>query len=105
MNAKHTDGPWYYGEFDLYGGYDCMSAGITAGPALIDSATYKRFTVGGCDDETKEQMIADARLIAAAPELLEAIQMLVDGRTAGLASREAWDYARLAIAKATGAKP
>jgi hypothetical protein len=74
--SGHTSGPWLVEEYDEYGGYDCMSGGIKAGPIYLDAANY------GQTDRTivPEQMIADARLIAAAPELLEALKRRIDPR-------------------------
>ncbi len=55
----------------------------------------------------KYQMSAihDGRLIAAAPDLLEALQTLVSQRDAHFHTAAAWDAARTAIAKANGDAP
>lgn len=57
--------------------------------------------------DTKERAEANARLIAAAPELLEALQKLCAIQESGDVACWAgeWDQARAAIAKATGATP
>ena len=95
MEVKHTPGPWYH-EADSHTG-----AVTTEGKKLIAS-------VFGDDPECREddRQIANATLIAAAPDLLAALQDLMrpHGGTRGVA----WDHliavaARAAIAKATGA--
>lgn len=55
-------------------------------------------TVHGYDTEQCE---ANAQLIAAAPELLDALKLLVDN--GGIGPESMFRYARAAIAKATGA--
>ena len=58
--------------------------------------------VGGID---REQRLANARLIAAAPDLLEALRKMVSAQHAGPITDEmlaAWKQGKAAIAKATG---
>ena len=55
MNAKHTPGPWEASERNGRG------MGWKAGPAWLGA------------DTRSEQTAADARLIAAAPDMLEAL--------------------------------
>jgi hypothetical protein len=107
-DAKHTPGPWSYGYYGC-SGY-CVNGG---GQHIATSILYKRD--GG---------EANARLIAAAPEMLAALQALLDFHTrpagfdtavlmdneqfgeflAGINtnSDEVTAQARAAIAKATG---
>jgi hypothetical protein len=65
----------------------------------------------GIDDANPAavELAANARLIAAAPELLaslrELVQLEADGRTERESSIEYWERARSAIAKATGVAP
>jgi hypothetical protein len=96
---SHTPGPW---EQAL--GISCHE--ITAKPdglkVYIAQATSQSW--GGVGSTEGE---ANARLIAAAPELLEALQRIVKQREDGAkVSREDWqlatDTARAAIRRATG---
>jgi len=93
MDAKHTPGPWniYFNSQD-------------------DFVIRKMFP-----DGQESHSIAhchsgadNARLIAAAPELLEALQALIDMDVAyqrGPKVNQAVENARAAIAKATGEQP
>lgn len=91
--AKHTPGPWLI--FEPY--MDCIRSA-------------DKTTIATTDNANKE---ANARLIAAAPDLLEALEMLLEGYgpNAGddvtpvvLAEfrKNALNKTRAAIAKATG---
>jgi hypothetical protein len=82
MNKQHTQGPW---EYQPTGGYD------------YGSTVY--WIPGVCGSTINKE--ADARLIAAAPELLEALRQLCADE---LHTQEKWDNARAAITKATGKK-
>ena len=88
MSAKHTPGPWEdvgpneEGERCIFGG--------------DDSGVAVTIPVGN-PDMNEARSIANARLIAAAPELLEAIKGVV--RIADRNTVE-FDAARAAIAKA-----
>jgi hypothetical protein len=53
-------------------------------------------------EELREGNLADARLIAAAPELYEALERLLDQRKAGFFTEYVWEAARAALAKARG---
>ena len=100
MSAKHTPGPW-----------------IGAGPSFGDPLPrYTTEIVTEWEDEDGEALSicslpfrhhddeneANARLIAAAPELLEALKELT-GHINERFSGGVWDRARAAIAKAEGA--
>ena len=95
--SKHTPGPWSY-TMDKERGWDFK---LTAdhGKTVIVSGC-------GCCDSPWVSCEADARLIAAAPELLEALEKIV--RMFEGADDTVWaveDYrqkARAAIAKAKG---
>lgn len=85
MNAKHTPGPW-------------------TDKALSDGTADKVIAADGerlCDIassyRTKAEMTANARLIAAAPELLQALSLLLGDR-----NTENIQLAEAAIKKAGG---
>jgi hypothetical protein len=85
---KQTPGPWFQ---DKYGNVMTQSGStlVTDGVALGSRST----------DETK----ANARLIAAAPELLEALKSLLNYANLGAYQRaDTVKAARAAIAKAEG---
>lgn len=100
--SGHTPGPWRY-EFD-HPELQCM-AHIVAGDEGIFSTSIA--TLYGPDD-TREGTEPDARLIAAAPDLLQALVALVNELpfhivdAGGLIQVQ---NARMAIAKATGKFP
>ena len=89
MQSNHTPGPWY-----------TMGAGVYTGSAQNDNiahiATAHFYGVPG-------DPMANARLIAAAPELLAALQLLVRGDGQPDECARAMRAARAAIARATGA--
>ena len=88
--SKHTHGPWV---FDEQGN---ISKGDS--PDSMPLAT----TFFGYLDFGQYPRDANARLIAAAPELLEALMCFVDNEQFRLTERQRLDKARAAIAKATG---
>lgn len=92
--AEHTPGPWIVG------------AGINS-----DSVMAGDYFVATCHDaagaySTNETLAENACLIAAAPELLEALAEIVStADSSGWANLDAgFTKARAAIAKATGQK-
>jgi hypothetical protein len=81
MSTKHTPGPWHT-EFNVYGGYDCMTDAwdikdaTDASIVAVDLADYGQpYNDRPWRSEVAE---ANARLIAAAPELLEALRILYE---------------------------
>lgn len=103
MEAKHTAGPWYADEggaiwrrppAELY-----QNGGGVAGdkPLATAHAGWHGEGVTGYPAQ------ANARLIAAAPELLEALQLIADTDPidAALDPQRAVRVARVAIARAT----
>lgn len=94
MSTKHTPGPWVVKPVENeQGGFDIDS----------EYGYHIAETIGGLDYEEE----ANARLIAAAPDLLEALRELLEAcKDAKFASDpfDSMPNARTAIAKATGEK-
>ena len=94
---KHTPGEW----FTHREGHSTVYVECRIGGGLIQEVAACRPTAAG-----REQQEANARLIAAAPELLEALQEVADcGAEAWGEDRPCVRIARAAIAKATGGQP
>jgi hypothetical protein len=108
MESKHTPGPWSVGFHDGTG-----PTYITAGdhPALKKAAESIVVVVSGSTDdwgvEHGVRNSADALLIAAAPELLDALVQLSNSyafmKPPGSPKSDSEKKAEAAIAKATGA--
>ncbi|MEY5097317.1 MAG: hypothetical protein RJA36_36 [Pseudomonadota bacterium] len=115
MSAQHTPGPWGWGKHALWGaetgathqGKTCLECGhapYECGPPVLGVACE------GLNDDGEDwtPSDADARLIAAAPDLLEALREAdrlysTYGLQANAAACGPWiNAARAAIAKATG---
>src|SRR5215472_15289819 len=99
MSAKHTPGPWFdSGEYDRTLGYTDTTI-INEERELIAIVRV---------ESTREQLQANARLIAAAPELLAALKAIQhNAQVMNQAEpNRVWsavdDIARSAIAKAEG---
>lgn len=101
MSAQHTPGPWIACEYGGYGDYDGKCRVV-----LGEGGDIRTAVVLGFDTPENE---ANARLIAAAPDLLEALRYcrnslkaVIDGEGGiGLHAPEIIE-ADAAIAKATG---
>lgn len=92
--SGHTPGPWSLDDNDLRDEAQMVLADRT-GCSIAD--VFLQGRGGECE--------ANARLIAAAPELLDALIRVRDNNRKGVtgaAAREAWAAANAAIAKATG---
>lgn len=114
METKHTPGPWnlhpaYVDEQPL----QCVSVGVeltfqhipvAQGEKFIAVAHYQTPAPGFPHVADLEEAKANARLIAAAPELLEALNDLVESAEVGTAAilNPLVEKARAAVAKATG---
>lgn len=113
MSAKHTPGPWY-SRPAASGARDfgiCASAPSARLGVVVVAEVFAELEYEG---ERSEQTQRNARLIAAAPDLLAALQAVVDGYESLLADRlpakqkalatqlPAIVEARAVIAKATG---
>ena len=94
--AQHTPGPWHWVGTRLKPVDEGQSPVIgtildDSGAMVYREASHVKHAVDECE--------ANRRLIAAAPDLLEALELLMaDGRIGGLDGARA----RAAIAKATG---
>jgi hypothetical protein len=109
MNTKHTKGPWhvteYPGDADVMGG---CSIGIDDAFGADGGRNYYLATVVHGDPD---ELAANARLVAAAPELLAALRALLravrknspggEPPTADAIFARAGNAALAAIAKAT----
>lgn len=106
---SHTPGPWaWFGNasamvyaLDETGGVNRFSARVDGGCPYAGRTVKER--------TSEDELAANARLIAAAPELLEALEMALPG-LGGLANENAsvtpdYQRARAAIAKATTPDP
>ena len=95
MDVKHTHGPWMK---STHGGISKYSIWSSSGQHIADTNTTKSIGFERC--------AANASLIAAAPDLLEALEdcvAVMDRELAGLkVIQPELSAARAAIAKATG---
>ena len=105
MSAGHTPGPWFYKR----SGFSTVYIEARIGGGMLQEVAACGPTAQG-----SEQQEANARLIAAAPELLEALRDMLDGwkyirQSHGDLYGVGWDRAQekaeTAIAKATGVTP
>ena len=89
--AKHTPGPW---------AQQLQSNGVTVRHVQIsaDSGDVATAVWKGGEHETN----ANARLISAAPEMLEALQLLLNDNHPEQIPFKLWQKVRAAIEKATG---
>ena len=101
MSAKHTPGPWNVRDDGM--SYVCpiidapsVGKGYYASIATVTQRDPHPQHGGGISMATAE---ANARLIAAAPDLLEALETLV---SMVHMSPDLWQRARVAIARAKG---
>ena len=108
MSAQHTPGPW---DFTQDGSTAKKLATVcVTGDGWIVGVPFQRETDVNYEQHGTSK--ADARLIAAAPDLLEALRFIMAFYEPGAESyldTNAWKQAeasaRAAIAKATGATP
>lgn len=88
--SKHTPGPWSAQQRQDQGVYDFF-------------ALNKPSPFATAQASSSIEAEANARLIAAAPELLDALQEIVEAQKGGYLGWSHIDAASAAIAKATGA--
>ena len=93
MNTKHTPGEWF----------TCRGVSSIYIEARLRQGVVHEIAACGPTEAGHEQQEANARLMAAAPDLLEALKLVI--RTCGfqLGESPTFDVAHAAIEKATGA--
>ncbi len=115
MNTKHTAGPWK-ASFKEMGGYDCITDAYEVTTengehvALIDLRHYEQVTSGNMlEMPSTNEARTNARLIAAAPELLEVLREISAQLSAHPEAKQGnsrvhfcMHKARAALAKAEG---
>ena len=97
--SKHTKGPWEIIE------HDWAATGIVGGRNDYVCLLKIEPSNDECEVAMSNRMAANAQLIAAAPELLEALQevfVIGDRLVSDVYGHEFKEKARAAIAKATG---
>ena len=95
MSEKHTPGPWESTGAEVWGTHAMRFNLTTGGTPMIATV---------CKHEDAERAFpyeANARLIAAAPELLAALQSVLANSLDSQGLADAHKQARAAIAKAT----
>lgn len=98
--TTHTPGPWR--AQDDFGTVFTTSDPVRGtGSTNAIAKAFNRLTAHGSDVEPGDEQAANARLMAAAPELLEALEYIV-GWGPNWDAEKARDMAREAIAKAKG---
>lgn len=105
MSAAHTSGPWSVGDVDWQVEgftYQDVHAGEYGNQSYRSVAHVQAAWDGEHAEEMTAEDFANARLIAAAPELLEALATFLAEADAGHVTFEADRAARAAIAKARG---
>lgn len=96
-NAKHTPGPWGYSQWPDQSIFNIHAGGFAEAFAVVKNVENAHRGMGSV--ETR----ANARLIAAAPELLAALEAMLNYANLGAYERaDAVKAARAAIAKAKG---
>lgn len=112
MSARHTSGPWQSRDDYTTDGFVTIIGNID-GEILHDGPSYTYDVICVCEDEYGERLpnvAANVRLIAAAPDLLEALQFYANSEIykphphgPAFDDRDLSFRARAAITKATGA--
>lgn len=93
MKTKHTPGPWRVG---TPGPNGCYTVGTEQG-LMVAHVAHSANHLDQC-----EQAIGDARLIAAAPDMLEVLQTILNAEPSYSRIQQLKSTIRAAIAKATG---
>ena len=95
--SKHTPGPWEYSAD--WSEYDSIHTEFS-----LDAGDTNIISGCGCCGSPTISSEADARLIAAAPELLEALEafIFIDYRSWDADAQTKWEACYAAITKAKG---
>lgn len=102
MKKKYTPGPWAYSTSKEGWSYT-INIFQADNAAPTDGWSDVGYIIKTCAGEQQAIQHANASLIAAAPELLEALQSIL-AEIAGCERGLKYELARAAIAKATGEK-
>lgn len=82
MKKPNITEEWRLGSFEESGGYDCMTAAVKIGPATLDGHTYGQKPCESMTPDAMAKMLADARFIAAAPDMAKALEDCYAGLSA-----------------------
>lgn len=111
MSGNWTSGPWVPGHF-ADDGHKCdcryiLSENYMGAVATIHVGNGELVGEGGNDAPPLKEAQANARLIAAAPELFEALERTLSWLTSypGGGAMPVYDQARTALAKAVAVSP
>lgn len=106
-NAQHTPGPWFpsWSMVGPHGEVIVISrCELDAKAKVVEDRFYDDAIIAVVTGEMKRAK-EDARLIAAAPELLEALELVFKGHNTGGEFLDIINAVENAIAKAKGSKP
>ena len=106
MTHTHTPGPWTKSGCTVYAGQMAIAATYCEGNRFLHGVDHDETVPDSMETHGQgwDEAGANARLISSAPELLEALEMLMpqEPQEADSYDRAMWENARAAIAKATG---
>ena len=90
--SKHTDGPWRMEKFSEDALYTTIGGPVASvgGQALGESVEFVVGTSGDWGPHGDAETEANARLIAACPDLLKACRMIEKARLSGVAGDKAY---------------
>lgn len=104
MGIKHTPGPWVVGSSDFLDQWVCIDA--PSGDPDLDYESWEGIAMAyGCHESPSKGLKkakANAMLLSAAPELLDALEELIAATQHLDPCQATADKARAAIAKAKG---
>jgi hypothetical protein len=102
--SKHTPGPWKISHGCLPGDAG-FSIGTNNAAARNVSIVAECWPCTIVSEDHRRELFSNARLITAAPDLLEACRQMLEGMEVEGYSCDTMDMARDAIAKAEGTTP